>query len=203
MLIALVVLASVGMAHSRDSEEIGIILNNLVPIVIPAMIFLFGTVIAIVVTRSIVNANARTKIARYDMLKKFAETGTPLPKEFRDEIQNEFNRGVKENSWIENTVEVKIDSKDRNFLKFIGIAAAVCGAIMLMNVRNFSGDLPEFIISLILISAAVCCFWFYFKIGMMTQNSYQKPQNKSQNCNPNNTQNGDNWQDNQNGNSQQ
>lgn len=161
-LLTLLPITAVSLAHygdiSSDGMEAVWAIKEVLPFVIPIVLFVAGAFIAIFVTRSIVNANARTKMAKYEMLKRYAETGAQLPKEFQNEIRQEFV----------NEKPTPQKSKEGTMLTTLTILFFAMAALMLLQVNNFSGDLAEFVIGLIMLGGGGICLWMNYK---MTVNS--------------------------------
>lgn len=162
-LLALLFLTSVSFAHygdvSSEGREVIWVIKEILPFVIPIVLFVAGTFIAIFVTRSIVNANAKTKIAKYEMLKRYAETGAQLPKEFQNEIHQDF---VNEKPRLQKT-------KEGTMLTTLTVLFFAMAALMLLRVNNFGNDLAEFVIGLIMLGGGGICLWMNYKITVNTK----------------------------------
>lgn len=162
---ALLPIASVSLAYGSVNS----ILESVVPIVIPIALFICGTIVAIAVTSVIVNANARTKQAKYDMMKKFAETGAQLPKEFQAEIKEEVSK---------NSFKTKSDTGIQTAM----IIFVVVGVFMLLNVRSFSYDLAEFVIGFIFLFCAAACAYISFKTKIASEAKSSIDKNSENGC---------------------
>lgn len=149
-----------------SAQEIDMI--NLTGLITPIVLFIAASLTTIFVTKFVVNARMKEKQAKYEMLKKFAETGVQIPTEYVSDLSTVNQEATCDYSLKSSTNPNVIADRQRlmkelSVFKNGGIVALVFGFISFASVNHLPSDLFQLITGLILITLGSIGLYVYYK----------------------------------------